>query len=88
MVKYHIVHAYCNGRSRIPQRARIPRSGPGVRSSNDWQKATFYISDGAFKNSQNGKADFRLEAMPPEIYVRSVTVTREEIPPSPSPNGE
>lgn len=50
-----------------------------IRGTNAWQKATFYIADGAFKNSQNGRADFRLEVTPPEIYVRRVTVTREEI---------
>jgi hypothetical protein len=28
-------------------------------------------------NSQRDGADFRLEVVPPEIYVRRVTVTRE-----------
>jgi hypothetical protein len=53
-----------------------------VSGSNAWQIATFHIKDGAFMNSQNGGADFRLEVIPPEIYVRRVTVTREPIQPS------
>jgi hypothetical protein len=53
-----------------------------VRGSNAWQTATFHATDGVFLNSQNGGADFRLEIMPPEIYVRRVTVTREAVKPS------
>ena len=48
----------------------------------------FSVADGSFKNSQNGKADFRLEVTPAEIYVRRVTVTREDVqssPPQPRP---
>ena len=59
-----------------------------IQGSNAWKIATFYIADGVFRNSQNGRADFRLEVTPPEIYVRRVTVTREEIqssPPLPRP---
>lgn len=56
-----------------------------IRGTNAWQKATFYIADGAFRNSQNGKADFRLEVTPAEIYVRRVTVTREDVRTSPPP---
>lgn len=58
-----------------------------VQGSNAWQKATFYVADGAFKNSQSGRADFRLEVIPPEIYVRRVTVTREDAQSSPRSRG-
>ena len=47
-----------------------------IRASNQWQTATFQVTDGAFMNSQNGGADFRLEVFPPEIYVRRVSVFR------------
>ena len=39
-----------------------------------WQKAYFLAHDARFQNSQNGGADFRLEARVPELYVRRVTV--------------
>lgn len=48
--------------------------------TNAWQTATFRVTDAFFRNSQNGSADFRLEVTPPEIYVRRVTVTREDGP--------
>ncbi len=57
--------------------------GPGnqttrIRASNVWQTAAFHIRDGAFLNSQNGGADFRFEVTPAELYVRRVTVARED----------
>jgi len=51
-----------------------------VWPSNEWQSVAFDINDGAFVNSQNGGADFRLEMTPPEIYVRRVSVTRAATP--------
>jgi hypothetical protein len=45
---------------------------PGV-----WSVATFHVTNAVFMNSQRDGADFRLEVVPPEIYVRRVTVTRE-----------
>lgn len=54
-----------------------------IQGTNTRQKATFYVADGAFRNSQNGRADFRLEVVPPEIYVRRVTLTREDAQPAP-----
>jgi len=50
-----------------------------LRGSNTWQTATFHIVDGVFMNSENGGADFRLEVTPPEIYLRRVSVTREDV---------
>jgi len=48
-----------------------------VPGSPQWRTASFRIKDAAFLNSQNGGADFRLDVIPPEIYVRRVTLTRE-----------
>jgi len=48
-----------------------------VPGSPQWRTASFRITDAAFLNSQNGGADFRLDVIPPEIYVRRVTLTRE-----------
>lgn len=48
-----------------------------VTPANGWQTATFLIRDGVFMNSQNGGADFRLEVTPPDIFVRRVTIIRE-----------
>jgi hypothetical protein len=45
---------------------------PGV-----WSVATFHITNGMFMNMQRNGADFRIEVVPPEIYVRRVTVVRE-----------
>lgn len=53
-----------------------------LRGSNAWQTAIFHIADGVFMNSQNGGADFRLEVTPPEIYLRRVSVTREDVKPA------
>jgi hypothetical protein len=58
-----------------------------IRASNQWQTATFQVTDGVFMNSQNGGADFRLEILSPEIYVRRVSVSRLAVkPPAPQPN--
>lgn len=68
------------------------RFGPQIMfnrmpGSNGWQTMSFRVTDGAFMNSQNGDADFRLEVVPPEIYVRRVTVRRglPQLPPPPVP---
>jgi hypothetical protein len=45
--------------------------------SNTWQVATFHLRDASFNNAQNGRSDFRISVKPPELYVRRVTVTRE-----------
>ena len=52
-----------------------------ARQANAWQTATFRLIDGVFLNSQNGGADFRLEVTPADIYVRRVTVTRDDAEP-------
>jgi hypothetical protein len=49
-----------------------------LRGSGAWRKVSFRLKDAAFANSQNGGADFRLWVSPPELYVRRVTVTRED----------
>jgi len=41
-----------------------------------WKTATFRVRNAAFKNSQNSGSDFRLVVQPPELFIRSVTVTR------------
>jgi len=52
-------------------------------ATNDvWQTVTFRVTDASFMNSQNGGADFRLEATPLEIYLRCVSVTREDVQPT------
>jgi hypothetical protein len=48
-----------------------------VPAVNSWETATFRITDALFDNSQNGGADFRLEFLPPDVFVRRVTLTRE-----------
>jgi hypothetical protein len=60
-------------------RSFYTRAGPAISldGAKLWETATFHIRDGAFENSQNGGADFRLEVRPPELCVRRVTVTRE-----------
>jgi len=63
--------------------ARAARLGSStyarILTVNTWATATFHVTNAVFQNGQNGDADFRLEmAVPPEIYVRRVTVTREE----------
>lgn len=48
-----------------------------LKGSGRWLKASFHVRDGTFKNSQNGSADFRLWASPPQLAVRRVTLTLE-----------
>jgi len=62
--------------------ASILRMGTGadygrVTTSGVWSVATFHLTNAVFLNSQRDGADFRLEVVPPDIYVRRVTVTRE-----------
>jgi hypothetical protein len=45
-------------------------------SNGVWAATTFEITNAIFRNSQNGGADFRPEVVPPELFVRRVTVTR------------
>lgn len=54
-----------------------------VPAVNSWETATFRITDALFDNSQNGGADFRLEFLPPDIFVRRVKLTRETALPTP-----
>jgi hypothetical protein len=79
-----------NGEMRKPYKSTTPINADEVAfgatarfvlapATNEWQTARFRVTDGAFMNSQNGGADFRFEVTPPEIFVRRVTVTREEI---------
>jgi hypothetical protein len=42
-----------------------------------WSVAAFHITNATFQNSQNGGADFRFEVIPPDMYVRRVTVRRD-----------
>jgi len=66
----------------LPDGARILRFGTGadygfVPKPDIWSTATFHLTNAVFMNSQKDGADFRLEVVPPELYVRRVTVTRE-----------
>jgi hypothetical protein len=66
----------------LPEGARVMRFGTGadyatVPTPGVWSVATFHITNGLFMNSQRNGADFRLEVVPPKIYVRRVTVSRE-----------
>jgi hypothetical protein len=70
-------------KSAMPEELRTVRLGSGqnfipIQATGVWHTAVFRVADGAFQNSQNARSDFRIEVMPPEIYVRRVTVTREE----------
>lgn len=75
-----------NGRNRsyvtvLPVGARVVRPGASALYARApvvgaWAVATFEITNATFQNSQNDGADFRFEVVPPEAYVRRVTVTR------------
>jgi hypothetical protein len=77
-----------HGRARsyvpvLPTNATLTRWVTGVSYARApvvgaWAVATFEITNATFRNSQNDGADFRFEVVPPEIYVRRVTVTRRE----------
>jgi hypothetical protein len=47
-----------------------------LRGSNTWNNATFYVHDGTFHNGQNSGADFRISATPPDLFFRTVAVSR------------
>jgi hypothetical protein len=66
------------GATSRPSYPNVPLKGSGK-----WLKASFHVTDGTFQNSQNGGADFRLWASPPELCVSRVTVTLEPVPESP-----
>jgi hypothetical protein len=62
--------------------ATVTRLGTGadygrIATPGVWSVATFHVTNAVFMNSQRDGADFRLEVVPPDIYVRQVTVTRE-----------
>jgi hypothetical protein len=58
---------------------RYPTGADYGRISNGgtWETAAFHLTNTVFQNSQKGDADFRIEVVPPEIYIRRVTVIRE-----------
>jgi hypothetical protein len=60
-----------------PAYTRTEQSGR-LRGTKTWRTASFQIRDGAFQNSQNSGADFRIVVSPAEFCVRRVTVTRVE----------
>ncbi len=69
----------------LAEGARPMRFGTGadygtIPTSAVWSRATFHLTNAVFLNSQRDGADFRLEVVPPEIYVRRVTLTREAAP--------
>ena len=48
-----------------------------IFNNGTWQTARFHLTDAVFQNSQKGTADFRIEVVPPELYIRRVTLIRE-----------
>ncbi|MDB6031490.1 MAG: hypothetical protein JWM16_1828 [Verrucomicrobiales bacterium] len=71
----------------LPAGAKVMRFGTGadyatIPNPGVWSTATFHLTNGVFANSQRDGADFRLEVLPPEIYLRRVTVTREDAAPA------
>jgi hypothetical protein len=65
----------------LPEGARVNTIGTGadygiIPTPGVWSVATFHLTNAVFLNSQRDGADFRLEVVPPEIYVRRVTMTR------------
>ncbi len=53
--------------------------------ANSWEITTFPITEAIFANSQNGGADFRLEFLPPDVFIRRVTLTRQAPEPAAKP---
>ena len=62
-------------------RSKYLQAGSSVRlpASRTWQTVVFHLRHAAFENSQNGHADFRLDVLPPELFMRRVTVSREPV---------
>ena len=76
------IHYDGRGVARGSNPAYKPASQTARLSGSDaWRVATFQVRDAAFMNSQNGRSDFRISVRPPELYVRRVTVTRENLKP-------
>ena len=72
-------------RSVLAEGATVMRYPTGadygkITNNGTWQTATFHLIDAVFHNSQKGMADFRIEVVPPEIYIRRVTLIRESDP--------
>jgi hypothetical protein len=57
---------------------RVPLTG-----SEMWKEAWFVLDTPAFRNRQNAQGDFRLAAVNPDLFVRSVKLVKN---PRPSPN--
>ena len=53
-----------------------------LKGSAKWLKATFHVKGATFKNSESGRADFRLWASPPELCLSRVTVSLDPWEPS------
>jgi hypothetical protein len=68
-------------RPALPENALVTKLGMGadyaISAPGTWRVATFHLKDAVFENSQRDGADFRIEVIPSEIYVRRVTVVRE-----------
>jgi len=66
----------------LAEGAKVMRFGTGADYATApeigrWAVATFHLTNAVFRNSQKNKADFRIEVVPPDIYLRHVTVARE-----------
>ncbi len=62
--------------------AYTPAADPvTLRPTRSWETAQFTLTGARFENSQNGHADFRLRAWTPELFVRQVRVSRDNIGP-------
>jgi hypothetical protein len=76
----------------LPENAPLVRFGPRIDYARipviaSWAVATFHLTNAVFRNGQNGDSDFRLEVVPPDIYLRRVIVSREDTLPVPPPEG-
>jgi hypothetical protein len=59
--------AYTSSRKQVTQ--------TGTRA---WMAEAFELKDARFDSRQNGHADFRIRLLTSELYVRSVTLTRQQ----------
>ena len=69
-------------RPALPEKVPVTKLGMGAdyaisATPGTWSVATFHLRDAVFENSQRDGADFRIEVIPSEIYVRRVAVMRE-----------
>jgi hypothetical protein len=62
-----------------PFKGAYTSAGKAVRltDTKQWKTAEFDLRGARFWNSENGAADFRLDILDPDIFVRRVALVRE-----------